>query len=83
MYAGYLDRQYNRKETLESFTPLMNHVIDYNIWAVKPDSPFKTVKTSSTRRRRAPTPSRLRPTAPAATITLRSSRSKPRPARSS
>src|SRR5262245_30195449 len=44
MYAGYLDRQYNRKETLESFTPLMNHVIDYNIWAVKADSPFKSVK---------------------------------------
>jgi len=43
MYAGYLDRQYNRKETLESFTPLMNHVIDYNVWAVRPDSPFKTV----------------------------------------
>jgi tripartite-type tricarboxylate transporter receptor subunit TctC len=44
MYAGYLDKQYNRKETLESFTPLMNHVIDYNVWAVKADSPFKTVK---------------------------------------
>jgi tripartite-type tricarboxylate transporter receptor subunit TctC len=44
MYAGYLDRQYNRKETLESFTPLMNHVTDYNVWAVKADSPFKTVK---------------------------------------
>jgi tripartite-type tricarboxylate transporter receptor subunit TctC len=44
MYAGYLDRQYNRKETLDSFTPLMNHVLDYNIWAVKADSPFKTVK---------------------------------------
>ena len=44
MYAGYLDRQYNRKETLDSFTPLMNHVIDYNLWAVKKDSPFKTVK---------------------------------------
>jgi tripartite-type tricarboxylate transporter receptor subunit TctC len=44
LYAGYLDRQYNRKETLESFTPLMNHVIDYNVWAVKADSPFKTVK---------------------------------------
>jgi tripartite-type tricarboxylate transporter receptor subunit TctC len=44
MYAGYLDRQYNRKETLESFTPLMNHVIDYNVWAVKADSPFRTVK---------------------------------------
>src|SRR5262245_8375835 len=44
MYAGYLDRQYNRKETLESFTPLMNHVIDYNVWAVKADSPFKSVR---------------------------------------
>src|SRR5262245_28180354 len=44
MYAGYLDPQVGRKETLESFTPLMNHVIDYNIWAVKADSPFKTVK---------------------------------------
>ena len=44
MYAGYLDRQYNRKETLESFTPLMNHVVDYNVWAVKADSPFKNVK---------------------------------------
>jgi tripartite-type tricarboxylate transporter receptor subunit TctC len=44
LYAGYLDPQVGRKETLESFTPLMNHVIDYNIWAVKADSPFKTVK---------------------------------------
>jgi tripartite-type tricarboxylate transporter receptor subunit TctC len=44
MYAGYLDRQYNRKETLDSFTPLMNHVLDYNVWAVKADSPFKSVK---------------------------------------
>jgi tripartite-type tricarboxylate transporter receptor subunit TctC len=44
MYAGYLDPQVGRKETLDSFTALMNHVIDYNIWAVKADSPFKTVK---------------------------------------
>jgi tripartite-type tricarboxylate transporter receptor subunit TctC len=44
MYAGYLDPQVGRKETLDSFTPLMNHVIDYNVWAVKADSPFKTVK---------------------------------------
>ncbi len=44
MYAGYLDRQYNRSETLDSFTPLMNHVLDYNVWAVKADSPFKSVK---------------------------------------
>lgn len=44
MYAGYLDKQYKRSETLASFTPLMNHVLDYNIWAVKADSPFKSVK---------------------------------------
>ncbi len=44
MYAGYLDKSVGRKETLESFTPLMNHVLDYNIWAVKADSPYKTVK---------------------------------------
>jgi len=44
MYAGYLDPKVGRKESLDSFTPLMNHVIDYNVWAVKPDSPFKTVK---------------------------------------
>ena len=44
MYAGYLDKQIGRKERLESFTPIINHVIDYNIWAVRADSPFKTVK---------------------------------------
>lgn len=44
IYAGYLDRQYKRSETLESFTPLMNHVLDYNVWAVKADSPFKSIK---------------------------------------
>src|SRR5262250_3482052 len=46
MFAGYLDKSQGgaRKETLESFTPLMNHVIDYNLWAVKADSPFKNVK---------------------------------------
>jgi tripartite-type tricarboxylate transporter receptor subunit TctC len=44
MYAGYLDPRVGRRESLESFTPLMNHVIDYNVWAVKADSPFKTVK---------------------------------------
>jgi tripartite-type tricarboxylate transporter receptor subunit TctC len=43
MYAGYLDHLHHRKETLESFTPLMNHVIDYNVWAVRSDSPFRTV----------------------------------------
>jgi tripartite-type tricarboxylate transporter receptor subunit TctC len=43
MYAGYLDRKVGRKESLESFTPLMNHVTDYCIWAVRPDSPYKSV----------------------------------------
>jgi tripartite-type tricarboxylate transporter receptor subunit TctC len=44
MYAGYLDPRVSRKERLESFTPIMNHVIDYNVWTVKSDSPFKTLK---------------------------------------
>ncbi len=44
MYAGYLDKSIGRKETLDSFTPLMNHVLDYNVWAVKADSPYKSVK---------------------------------------
>jgi tripartite-type tricarboxylate transporter receptor subunit TctC len=44
MYAGYLDKKIGRKERLESFTPIINHVVDYNIWAVRPDSPFKTIK---------------------------------------
>lgn len=44
MYAGYLDKSVGRKETLDSFTPLMNHVLDYNVWAVRAESPYKTVK---------------------------------------
>ena len=46
IFAGYLDKQSGgtRKENLDSFTPLINHVTDYNMWAVKPDSKFKTVK---------------------------------------
>jgi tripartite-type tricarboxylate transporter receptor subunit TctC len=47
LYAGYLDRSIaggSRKENLESFTPLINHVFDYNMWGVKADSKFKTVK---------------------------------------
>jgi tripartite-type tricarboxylate transporter receptor subunit TctC len=44
LYAGYLDPKVGRKESLDSFTPLTNHVIDYNVWAVKADSPFKAVK---------------------------------------
>ena len=46
MFAGYLDRTQGgaRRENLESFTPLINHVVDYNMWGVRPDSKFKTVK---------------------------------------
>jgi len=54
MYAGYLDPKVGRKESLDSFTPLMNHVIDYNVWAVKPDSPFKTVKDVVEAAKKAP-----------------------------
>ena len=54
MYAGYLDKQYQRTETLESFTPLMNHVLDYNVWAVKTDSPFKSVKDVIEAAKKAP-----------------------------
>jgi tripartite-type tricarboxylate transporter receptor subunit TctC len=46
IFAGYLDKERGgtRKENLDSFTPLINHVTDYNMWGVKPDSKFKTVK---------------------------------------
>ena len=43
MYAGYLDPRMSRKENLDSYTALMNHVTDYCVWAVKPDSPYKTL----------------------------------------
>ena len=54
MYAGYLDPKVGRKESLDSFTPLMNHVLDYNIWAVKADSPFKAVKDVIEAAKKAP-----------------------------
>jgi tripartite-type tricarboxylate transporter receptor subunit TctC len=54
MYAGYLDKQYKRTETLASFTPLMNHVLDYNVWAVKADSPFKSIKDIIEAAKKAP-----------------------------
>ncbi|MDZ7748752.1 MAG: tripartite tricarboxylate transporter substrate binding protein [Halofilum sp. (in: g-proteobacteria)] len=44
MYAGYLNPDIGRPESLESFTPLMNHVTDYCIWAVAPDSPYESVE---------------------------------------
>src|SRR5262245_11214030 len=39
MFAGYLDKSQGgaRKESLDSFTPLINHVVDPNLWAVRPD----------------------------------------------
>lgn len=43
LYAGYLDPKVGRKESLNSFTPLSNHVLDYNIWAVRSDSSYKTM----------------------------------------
>ena len=54
MYAGYLDPAVGRKETLASFTPLMNHVLDYNLWAVKADSPYKSVKDVVEAAKKAP-----------------------------
>lgn len=43
LYAGFLNPDTPRAENLSSFTPLMNHVTDYCVWAVKADSPFQTV----------------------------------------
>jgi len=43
LYAGYLDPKIGRPESIESFTPLMNHVTDYCVWAVRPDSPYQSV----------------------------------------
>ena len=44
MYKGYLDKTIGRKENLNSFTLLMNHVTDYCVWAVRKDSPYQSVK---------------------------------------
>jgi tripartite-type tricarboxylate transporter receptor subunit TctC len=54
IYAGYLDKKLGRKETLESFAPIMNHVIDYNVLTVKPDSPFKNLKELVEATKKAP-----------------------------
>jgi len=43
LYAGILNPETPREEDLSSFTPLMNHVTDYCVWAVRADSPYKTV----------------------------------------
>ena len=44
MFTGYLDPKLKRKENLESFTPIMNHVTDSCVWIVSADSQFKTLK---------------------------------------
>jgi tripartite-type tricarboxylate transporter receptor subunit TctC len=44
MYTGYLDPKMKRKENLDSFTAIMNHVTDPCTWVVKNDSPYKTLK---------------------------------------
>jgi len=43
IYAGYLSPDVSRDENLDSFTLLMNHVTDYCVWAVAPNSPFQSV----------------------------------------
>lgn len=43
LYAGFLNPDTPREENLSSFTPLMNHVTDYCVWAVKADSPFQSI----------------------------------------
>jgi len=43
IYAGFLNPEMSRSENLSSFTPLMNHVTDYCVWAVSADSPFHSV----------------------------------------
>ncbi|WP_051534220.1 tripartite tricarboxylate transporter substrate binding protein [Desulfitibacter alkalitolerans] len=44
VFAGYLDPAMNRSETIDSFTMIMNHVTDPGLYAVRPDSPFKTMQ---------------------------------------
>ncbi len=46
MFQGYLDPQVKRPESLASFIPIMNHVTDPCIWAVKADSKFKDLKSA-------------------------------------
>jgi tripartite-type tricarboxylate transporter receptor subunit TctC len=44
IYAGYLDPQMKRTENLDSFTPILNHVTDPCVWAVKYDSPYQSLQ---------------------------------------
>ncbi len=43
LYAGFLNPETPRSENLSSFTPLMNHVTDYCVWAVRADSPYNSI----------------------------------------
>ncbi|HHX50146.1 MAG TPA: tripartite tricarboxylate transporter substrate binding protein [Clostridia bacterium] len=42
VFAGYLDPEMKREESIDSFRMLANHVTDPGLYAVKPDSKFKT-----------------------------------------
>ncbi|MGE0565651.1 MAG: Bug family tripartite tricarboxylate transporter substrate binding protein [Pseudolabrys sp.] len=54
IYAGYLDAKLGRKESMDSFTPIINHVIDYNVLTVKADSPYKNLKDLVEAAKKAP-----------------------------
>jgi tripartite-type tricarboxylate transporter receptor subunit TctC len=83
LFPGYLDRTIaggQRKENLESFTPLVNHVVDYNVWAVKNDSKYQNVKDVVEDGKKRPASSPSMAAATARTTTLPFSASKHRPA---
>jgi tripartite-type tricarboxylate transporter receptor subunit TctC len=44
VFAGYLDPQMNREESIESFRMIMNHVTDPGVYAVTPNSQFKSMQ---------------------------------------
>lgn len=43
IFTGYLDPRLGRSETLNSFTPIILHVVDPCIWAVRPESSFQSL----------------------------------------
>lgn len=44
IFQGFLDPKAKRKETLESFAVIMNHVSDPCLWVVKADSKYRTLQ---------------------------------------
>ncbi len=44
VFAGYLDPQMNREESIDSFRMIMNHVTDPGLYAVTPNSQFKSMQ---------------------------------------